>query len=771
MGAGRGAGPLGAFSPEASVRKPLPPLEPAAEAVLICNGPSAEGYEAPAGVYALCLNGGFMRHRADGALTVDCPGHIRSAWHSFQGEKVVSAHMPEFPTGERFECFDLVSRYGSATPAALVWLARRKACNKVTIVGLDSLWGAGNPDCKYNRHVRGFLAECAQYFAGGVWVERDGRSARVGTPEFEAACRQWGVIDISEPKLVMTKPAPAGQPDRSLAKSVPQAEKCLIRQTMVEFDVSPRCTRKCAFCSPGIPKGRRKQKAALSLDAHNLLVDELVALGFNRSDRIVCYCGHGEPTLAPGLPYMLRHARERLPAAQVVVYTNGDTLDARMCGVLEANDVTWVVVDLYDAEAGPRLAAMVAGSQLDPARVRILDHSKVAFKYNSRCSTVDKPRSGEGRPCVMPAHKLFITDLQGEPAALLCCEDYPRATISRLAPGALKELAERAAGISAELAKGRRSAASPACARCDVQGGSVTPIPEVYQALTSSPYWPPRVPAAPKAAGRRLVVLPTNAQWAGHARAVIESVNALSSMDGETLLLWNDDAAPKCPTELSALPGVKVIEYPRALGWTGINHGIGQGFARALAEGFDYAVKLDTDTAILRRGWDSAICSAAHPEEPAIIGFYLEENCRAWAGKPLRESEGIFRPEIVQIIRKGGLGWARRYFERHQHHGDHMQGGCYALTKAALVAMDRSCGLVPAEDEAPIGEDILFSLRAKIAGLEFRHNWAALIHYMPCSVSYHPEVVRFFRDHRGAAVIHPVKSLAELQALAREAAR
>jgi hypothetical protein len=732
----------------------LPPLEQVSEAVLICNGLSADGYEAPAGVYAMCLNGGFTRHRADAALTVDCPGVIREAWARFRGDKVVSAHMPEFPSGERYECLELVRRFSSATPAALAWLHQRKGAKKVTIVGLDSLWGAGASGAQYNLAVAMMVDEMAQYFPDGLFIRRGEEVIRVGAGEFGAQVAAW---KSAAPAVPAQQVAP--RRDRRGRPVEREYPACRIPHTLVEVDVSPRCTRECAFCAPGIPKARRRQKRGLSLAAFRAVVDELAGLGFGRPDRCLCICGHGEPLLNPALPDMLRAARAALPEVELAVYTNCDLLTAEFVSLVEALDAR-LIADVYDAATAERLPHLVAASGATPGRVLVVDHLAGDWRYTSRCQTVDPSAAPETGPCGMPGGKLFVTDDgKGGAASLLCCEDYGRQTLeSRALRLDSAPIAERA-GV---------------CARCNRRDGGGWTGWGAYRPLMASRFWPPSV-SAPSPAPRRLVVLPVCAKWADHARALLGAIERLSVCPGETMILWN--GSEPCPADLAG-PGRIVREYPdlgghpdwpgAPLAWTAIGRWIGEALEWARSELYDWVIKLDTDTAILRRGWDAAVIGPAVQGE--VAGFMLEEKVCEWATAPLDGKAGIFVPQIRRLLDAGHMRWARGHLDSAWQKNHHLQGGCYAVSRGAIDRLERSgVGIVPSEAEQTIGEDVLFSLRCRVAGIPQRHTQAVCSHYFPRG-SYHPTVARYYRDCGGAAVIHPVKELDALRRLALEAA-
>jgi len=464
---------------------------------------------------------------------------------------------------------------------------------------------------------------------------------------------------------------------------------------------------------------------------------------------------------------MLRYARRQLPACRMVLYTNGDKLTAELCCTLEALDLDTLIWDCYDDRSARRVPAVIADSSLDPARVRVNDYRRGFPSASSRCSAVRAADTGPWRdkPCGMPDGKLFFTDDgKGGSCWLLCCECYDRKVRwpGNLSPVELNARADFAR-IRDGLLSGQR-ALSPACKRCDRDGGHPKGFGHV-PALVDSGFWPvpAPVPAAPK--GRRLVVLPVNARWAQHAAAVLDTIDRASVMPGKSLVLWGDDDQPGCPDFLRG-DTREVWEFPGSLGWRGISRGIAKAFLYALREKYDWVIKLDTDTAILRGGWDAVLCSECPPDTQA--GTYMDASI---TGQIPNNSDGVadglFNGQLAAHCR-----WARRFVERGLRRWDHIQGGCYVIGAKALERIERVVGL-SAEDqehvpeEQRVGEDVYIDTKCKVAGIPQRDILQLRIWFREPRVNPLTEQhIMHQRDSLGVVAVHPVKDLALLRRLA-----
>ncbi len=161
------------------------------EAVLICNGPSAEGYEPPKGVFVLGLNDAYAHSRLDAALCTDCPPWMAREWAALEGvHRIAPAHNPAFKAEELLECEDLLRKYKSSMPCGLKWLAE-KDYTKVTVIGCDALVNLGEPGAAYSAELQAeALSEFAPRFRDGLFVYIGGRPHKVDEKLAERA-KRW----------------------------------------------------------------------------------------------------------------------------------------------------------------------------------------------------------------------------------------------------------------------------------------------------------------------------------------------------------------------------------------------------------------------------------------------------------------------------------------------------------------------------------------------------------------------------------------------------
>jgi len=565
--------------------------------------------------------------------------------------------------------------------------------------------------------------------------------------------------------VMVAPPAPRPNP------VAPPEPPCLIPQSVVEFDVSPRCTRKCPFCAPGIPDDRREASTYLSLEIHNRIIDELVEARFDRGEKALVYCGHGEPLTSPNLREMLVYAREKLPKVHTVVYTNGDLLDEGWLEHFCRVDLSGLIWDVYDD--GPttrRVPEIIRNSPFPIERIRVIDHVADPPRYVSRGQAV-KGVGGQpldGTPCSRPLERMFITDNgdSDHPGALwlLCCDDYRR---NLKWPGSLSPLMVNQDGnflrMTSALAAGDRSVAK-VCSKCDRYSRNVADDkwpPE----LAETRHWPPvsRFPIMPPKF-RRLVVIAATGTDLDRTIAVLEAVEKLSVIDGRSVVVWNDKEP--CPEKLAG-PFRDIIEIDHALGWPGgMACAVGMGYELALEGNYDAIIKLDSDCAIVRRGWDASILQGIGKHEQR--GFALYHGYMDWSQKKTGTVAGAFRDKFEDRFKAGGMMWARGLVRSSRWHDFHIQGGCYAMSRGALERIRDAVGLVPPEEDKEIGEDYQFTARCRVSGVQQTHCPAVMSAWSHHS-GMHLSAAREFRDFWGVSVVHPIKAAADIAKLAGEA--
>ena len=194
----------------------------------------------------------------------------------------------------------------------------------------------------------------------------------------------------------------------------------------------------------------------------NILFEKIIAdLKEFEFDGRLSYHLYNEPLLRKDLERLIEYARDSLPLAQQVLYTNGDLLtDKRYASLMRAG-VASIVVTRHDSDPFPQRPHQVV---LTPADPEITNRGGVIYR-------IDDPLE---LPCRAPEEILVVT-ATGD--VLLCYEDALREnTFGNVRSHSLLAIwtSDQLVAARRELAAGhRRAAICRACSnRAHVEPGS-----------------------------------------------------------------------------------------------------------------------------------------------------------------------------------------------------------------------------------------------------------------------------------------------------------
>ena len=184
----------------------------------------------------------------------------------------------------------------------------------------------------------------------------------------------------------------------------------------VEVETDSRCNRACSFCPVSVaPRPAERMSEALFID----IVDQLAAMGFRGRFSPHFY---GEPLADPRLPSLMAEVRVRLPAARVVIYTNGDLLSPeRAHALLDAGVSLFIVTFEHGPSAAWRKTEPTLGwRQRRRFLVRSFEEG-VEQPFNRGGLMAFPGREYHQQACFAPASTVVI-DAWGK--VRLCANDY-----------------------------------------------------------------------------------------------------------------------------------------------------------------------------------------------------------------------------------------------------------------------------------------------------------------------------------------------------------
>lgn len=188
-----------------------------------------------------------------------------------------------------------------------------------------------------------------------------------------------------------------------------KAQKFLAPFKMVEIEINTHCNRRCSYCPQGISEYRRPAKF-MSLETFRHIMLSLKEVGY--SGRL-SYHFFNEPLLHPKLYEIVSCAKEILPEAHQVIFSNGDLLTDQKFLKLRQLGIDKIVVTSHSGKIHPEREGQI---NLMPKDLNLTNRGGKVLEKSSTLNS----------PCFAPSTMLII----GYNAdVILCYEDSDRTTI------------------------------------------------------------------------------------------------------------------------------------------------------------------------------------------------------------------------------------------------------------------------------------------------------------------------------------------------------
>jgi len=236
----------------------------------------------------------------------------------------------------------------------------------------------------------------------------------------------------------------------------------------VEIETLNYCNGTCSFCPVSVGNDRR-QRCIMSDDLFCKIIDELAYMKYQG---ILCLSGNNEPMLDSRLPDFLAYARNKLPAAKHLLYTNGSKLTREnYASLLKMLD--YLFIDNYndDLKVLPHLN-WLASEHFDEGNchVYLLVRKKTQILYSRGGKAPNKQNDFLfWSPCVLPFLQMVV---RPDGKISLCSHDaYGDITLGDLQCQSIKEVwkSEAYQNIRKNLLA-RKRGALPLCRHCDLFG-------------------------------------------------------------------------------------------------------------------------------------------------------------------------------------------------------------------------------------------------------------------------------------------------------------
>lgn len=218
---------------------------------------------------------------------------------------------------------------------------------------------------------------------------------------------------------------------------------------MVEIEINSHCNRRCSYCPQGINEYRKPAKF-MSLETFRSIMFSLKAASY--SGRI-SYHFFNEPLLHPKLYEIVSCAKEIIPEAHQVIFTNGDLLTDQKFHKLRELGVDKFVVTSHSGKIFPEREGQI---NLLPKDLNLTNRGGKVLEKTAILNT----------PCFAPSTMLIVGH-NGD--VILCYEDSDRTTVfGNLLTSSLEEIwySPLAVEVRNRLEKGDRSVRK-VCSQCN----------------------------------------------------------------------------------------------------------------------------------------------------------------------------------------------------------------------------------------------------------------------------------------------------------------
>ena len=248
--------------------------------------------------------------------------------------------------------------------------------------------------------------------------------------------------------------------------------------SLIEFNLSGLCNRKCVFCPRVDPAVYPNVNEHIPLELYEKIMSELAEVDY---DGMILYSAFGEPLLYKNIETVLELSKEYCPNVRIETVTDGDFVTPSKIRALFGAGLDTLLISMYD---GPhqqeQFEAMMEEVGLSEKqfvlRKRWLPPEEhFGITLNNRAGMVEIPEAGIGklseplkRPCFYPFYQVLV-DYDG--AVLLCPHDWGK----KLIVGNLRDRTIHELWSSPIMRRVRLNLANsdrrfPPCRDCDVDG-------------------------------------------------------------------------------------------------------------------------------------------------------------------------------------------------------------------------------------------------------------------------------------------------------------
>ena len=248
--------------------------------------------------------------------------------------------------------------------------------------------------------------------------------------------------------------------------------------SLIEFNLSGLCNRKCVFCPRVDPKVFPNINRHIPIKLYERIMVQLAQANY---DGMILYSGFGEPLLYKRIELLIEISKRHCPQARIEMVTNGDLVTADRLRSLFDSGLQTLLISMYDGpEQVDIFKEMMADAGVDDSQVVLRTRWLSAEEHYgitlvNRSGMVDIPEAGIWklteplkRRCFYPFYQVVV-DYDG--SVLLCTHDWgKKLVVGNLKHQSVEELWNSATMRRVRLSLSQANRNFPPCNVCDVDG-------------------------------------------------------------------------------------------------------------------------------------------------------------------------------------------------------------------------------------------------------------------------------------------------------------
>ena len=207
--------------------------------------------------------------------------------------------------------------------------------------------------------------------------------------------------------------------------------------SLLEFNLSGLCNRKCVFCPRSDPRVFPNVNQHIPVDLYERIMIELSELDY---DGTILYSAFGEPLLYKNIELLISMSKRYCPKLNVESVTDGDFVTTAKLNALFEAGLDTLLISMYDGPSQqPFFEKMMSEAGLNDSQVVLRKRwlppeDNYGITLSNRAGMVNLPEVGVGaidsplkRPCFYPYYQMLV-DYDG--SVLLCPHDWGKKLVA-----------------------------------------------------------------------------------------------------------------------------------------------------------------------------------------------------------------------------------------------------------------------------------------------------------------------------------------------------